>query len=56
MDIFYEWDLDKKVWFFKIIEDFIVIYQVNYGFFNDGVFSFIVNVEDVYVRIVEELL
>lgn len=43
-DIIYEWDLDKRIWFFKIMEVFIVIYQVNYGFFSDVVFSFIENI------------
>ncbi|XP_073497378.1 17S U2 SnRNP complex component HTATSF1 [Phyllobates terribilis] len=28
----YEWDLDKKAWFPKITEDFLAIYQANYGY------------------------
>lgn len=28
----YEWDLEKKAWFPKITEDFLAIYQANYGF------------------------
>ncbi|XP_077141399.1 17S U2 SnRNP complex component HTATSF1 [Ranitomeya variabilis] len=28
----YEWDLDKKAWFPKITEDFLAMYQANYGY------------------------
>ncbi|XP_040298023.1 HIV Tat-specific factor 1 [Bufo bufo] len=28
----YEWDLEKKAWFPKITEDFIAMYQANYGY------------------------
>ncbi|XP_040179688.1 HIV Tat-specific factor 1 [Rana temporaria] len=32
----YEWDHDKKAWFPKITEDFMAIYQANYGFSEDN--------------------
>ncbi|XP_066437918.1 17S U2 SnRNP complex component HTATSF1 [Eleutherodactylus coqui] len=28
----YEWDLEKKAWFPKITEDFLALYQANYGY------------------------
>ncbi|XP_071979149.1 17S U2 SnRNP complex component HTATSF1 [Engystomops pustulosus] len=28
----YEWDLEKKAWFPKISEDFLAMYQANYGY------------------------
>ncbi|XP_069842583.1 17S U2 SnRNP complex component HTATSF1 [Dendropsophus ebraccatus] len=28
----YEWDLEKKAWFPKVTEDFIAMYQANYGY------------------------
>ncbi|KAM3910822.1 17S U2 SnRNP complex component HTATSF1 [Leptodactylus fuscus] len=28
----YEWDLEKKAWFPKITEDFLAMYQANYGY------------------------
>ncbi|XP_018410551.1 PREDICTED: HIV Tat-specific factor 1 [Nanorana parkeri] len=31
-DTEYEWDHDKKAWFPKITEDFLAMYQANYGF------------------------
>ena len=50
----YEWDLEKKAWFPKITEDFIAIYQANYGFSNDGASSSTANVQDVSVRPAEK--
>lgn len=32
----YEWDHEKKAWFPKITEDFLAVYQANYGFTSDG--------------------
>ncbi|KAM9326147.1 17S U2 SnRNP complex component HTATSF1 [Gastrophryne carolinensis] len=32
----YEWDHDKKAWFPKITEDFLAMYQANYGFDPDN--------------------
>ncbi|XP_073455324.1 17S U2 SnRNP complex component HTATSF1 [Aquarana catesbeiana] len=32
----YEWDHDKKAWFPKITEDFLAMYQANYGFSEDN--------------------
>ncbi|KAM5315351.1 LOW QUALITY PROTEIN: 17S U2 SnRNP complex component HTATSF1-like [Glossophaga mutica] len=50
----YEWDLEKKAWFPKITEDFIAIYQANYGFSNDDASSSTANVQDVSVRPAEK--
>ncbi|XP_043921224.1 HIV Tat-specific factor 1 isoform X2 [Protopterus annectens] len=32
----YEWDHEKKAWFPKITDDFLAVYQANYGFTSDG--------------------
>ena len=36
----YEWDKSKNAWFPRIDEDFMAVYQMNYGFTPDGIFSF----------------
>ncbi|XP_054450835.1 HIV Tat-specific factor 1-like [Pteronotus mesoamericanus] len=46
----YEWDLEKKAWFPKITEDFIALYQANYGYSNDSASSSTLNIQDVSVR------
>jgi len=32
----YEWDKAKNAWFPRIDEDFMAVYQMNYGFTPDG--------------------
>jgi HIV Tat-specific factor 1 len=32
----YEWDTVKNAWFPRIDEDFMAVYQMNYGFNADG--------------------
>ena len=32
----YEWDKEKNAWFPRIDEDFMAVYQMNYGFTADG--------------------
>ncbi|CAO2613317.1 HIV Tat-specific factor 1 homolog, partial [Lemmus lemmus] len=50
----YEWDLDKKAWFPKITEDFIAMYQANYGFSRDSASTSTANVQDTNMKTVEE--
>ena len=32
----YEWDAAKNAWFPRIDDDFMAVYQMNYGFTADG--------------------
>ncbi|KAG8448412.1 hypothetical protein GDO86_015488 [Hymenochirus boettgeri] len=32
----YEWDLEKKAWFPKITDDFLAVYQANYGVYPEN--------------------
>ncbi|ELW63388.1 HIV Tat-specific factor 1 [Tupaia chinensis] len=50
----YEWDLDRKAWFPRITEDFIAMYQVNYGFSGEGAPSSTTNTQGVSCRIAGE--
>jgi hypothetical protein len=41
----YEWDVAKNAWFPRIDEDFMAVYQMNYGFTPDGTFIFFLSSE-----------